>query len=295
MEVSLNFQAVLDTLKLRMKLVGAVAFLNCVGGIFYFVGGGVPLLSPIASSNRGPFGRSALPTWENTLFVAGSLCYALASLNLLFMWRGEQFGGGLLTQLNELTQGKHVQIHDFRRAFNEEEEHKVIVRAPKEPEISNGQSSPKLSKESAAAVSFADGSGSKSKEGAQASKPMSKRALAFLSLYVFSGAVAWFNTCASMNDVNTSVTFASIMSGHWFTTFIFIHMILLLHSAGTRMPKQQPYRYLFIGMRLAMVLLTIDAILYFGYDLRTRFHFDAFNVERIWDRPAISPQVAASD
>jgi len=110
------------------------------------------------------------------------------------------------------------------------------------------------------------------------SKPMSFRGVAFQVVYVLSASAAWFNTCTSMDSTNESPIFASIMSVHWLTTFILVHMILLLHSAGTRMPKQQPCRLLMLLMRAVMVLLTVDAIAYFGYDLRKRY---LFKVERI--------------
>jgi len=182
--------------KLPTTLVWWASLLNFLGGVLYFISS-LPCLSSMSS---------------NASTCIGSLLYATAGVLSLWMWRGEQFGLTLLSQLNAVARENGLQLghrhHDGA----------IVV-----PQKACGALQPKT---------------------------FSLRGMTFLLVYTLSCVLSGLNCCFGGGYMGTqSRDFSMLFESMLY--LVIMHMVLLLHSAGLqRIPKQQPYRVLMLLLRL---------------------------------------------
>jgi len=212
--------------RLPVTLVWWVSFLNFTGGIcFLFCS-----LPSVISGDE-----------VKVCSAVGSVMYYITGMLSLCMWRGEQFGLALISDLNDVHREAGTQI--------------AVQRCP---HTGAAKIQPVASPDTVTEAQLSE----------VVNPALSRHALVVLSLYVVCGAVQILNACAASarvqafdldshlwHDVNNFLA-ATI-------TVFAVHMFIILTSACVRMPKEEPYHTLTIMMRVMVVIILCKSLLSF--------------------------------
>jgi hypothetical protein len=232
----------------------AVALLNCVGGLAFFLGGYAELFSHHSSA------------FINFVYLAGSSAYTAAAILFLVMWQGNDFGGTLLSQLN-------------RAIYHGE----VVSIEPGDNKNGGGAAKGSNSPQSGLRVRLVRDTFSRRLSDAfsigpviepQGSHKLSLRGVASLCIY------CWLFVCTTINLL-MGVLLHTPRRNLADTAMIFIWMlgvkvVLVIHSAITTVPNEQPYRF---AMQSMWFLLASAAVVQ-TYDLTTSIPFGDWTVPR---------------
>jgi hypothetical protein len=212
-----------------------VACLNCLGGVGFFLGGAAELL---AHDYHG---------FINFNYVAGSALYSIASAFLLVMWQGNDFGGSLLNQLNQsMCAGSTVDV-------TSKGQDGVCVRVQRQRRhtLSVGAS---VVESLGRRLSLApvNGTNLTESEGKKKTK-LSLRGVLSLCIY------CWLFVCTNVNFLIGIILHRSgerafsevAMTLVW---ILAVKLVLVVHSAITTVPNEQPYRFAMQSMWFLLVL-----------------------------------------
>jgi len=235
----------------------AVAWLNLVGGVGFFIGGLVEL-----------FAHHYHTVIHGCLLVGWSL-NSIAGVLLLIMWRGNDFGGSLLSQLNShISSGNVVSIEQGSEGVQISLEKKP--ERERRPSISDRMSSA-ISKVRKMSDAMTDTITHKAPDAARKisesvhdtfsleshkhEATLSLRGVISLSMY------CWLFVCTTINFV---MGLLLVPTGHrsicdvamTLVWMLVIKVVLVVHSAVTTIPNEQPYRF---AMQTTRFLLVVAA------------------------------------
>lgn len=168
-------------------------------------------------------------------FAIGISCFVITGILFIVMWRSNDFGFALIGQLNDaLRAGGHITLTSSTNG-NVTIRHGTEVQAPQTRQQQS---------EANSEVSVGERG------------RLSVRGVVFLSLY------CWLLACTGINLVVSSFR-AEGWSRHamdivncWLWMLIVL-LVLLIHSAVTHVPNQQPYRFAMISMRVVLLGATL--------------------------------------
>lgn len=212
-------------------LSSAIAWLNCTGGLCFFLGGAMELFW----HHHVAFIRLA--------YLVGSLEYTVASALLLVMWQGNDFGGTLLNQLNHaICAGSTVNITPSPPVSGGEGKDGLLVRVGG----SARKTVRKMSNVGMEHLSNAFGIVQ------SAQTKVSLRDVVSLCI------CCWLFVCTTANLVLGLIL---LQSGHrdiadvamtliW---ALVVKVVLVVHSAITTVPNEQPYRFAMQSMRFLLL------------------------------------------
>lgn len=225
-----------------------VAICNLVGGLNFF-------LSCAATIGAEP-SNAAVAFGHFNLWM-GAICYCLGGMLLIVMWRANDFGLCLMNQLNNAAKSGHgVEIGAQGEGLTMRLRHTLTGNLP-------------------TALIAAS-------EVARDGQHLSIRGVSFLVCYCFLFSVSYVN-CVNVyaygeSDLRHFTDFA--MAFIWILTVI---IVLVVHSAVTNAPNQQPYRMAMFSMRFILFCATVvQSVVLFSsmsdlHDFGHRRHFpDAF-------------------
>eukprot|EP00933_Yihiella_yeosuensis_P040913 TRINITY_DN35325_c0_g1_i1.p1 TRINITY_DN35325_c0_g1~~TRINITY_DN35325_c0_g1_i1.p1 ORF type:complete len:560 (+),score=82.50 TRINITY_DN35325_c0_g1_i1:161-1840(+) len=228
-----------------------------LGGVFFFLGGVCEVIhnriwaSPPTTfvwwtsvfNFTGGFGfwMSACPNivgeHADAVVVVSTLLYFCGSVWMLCMWRGEQFGMALISNLNRVQRKEGTQIA-VRSDPNTNTTQIVPMQPGSQYVLTNIES--------------------------LVQPQLTRRALMFVLLCVLCTVLQILNTCEvlaapwefepSQHAVYRRL-FCEISDG--FISLSAVHMVLAFNSACLKMPSEEPYHALTLMMRFTVFLVTI--------------------------------------
>lgn len=232
-----------------------------VGGFFFWVGGLCEVVHNRVWANLpntlvwwtsilnfiggADFWLSACPNivgeYATFISVKGTVIYLLGAILSLLMWRGEQFGLALISNLNRVTRNSGTQI-SLRKDKLSGVTQVVPVSAPEEGSL-------ELMDEVVAPA-------------------LSWRGLLFVIMCVLCGTSQLLNLCEVMaapwefeRSVKTTTRHIAVECISSFVSVVGVHMVILLNSVNVRIPKEQPYHVLTKMMRLLLTMITFQSIM----------------------------------
>ncbi|CAE8637552.1 unnamed protein product [Polarella glacialis] len=191
------------------------------------------------------FGLSAFPnltgSWGTPIWVGGTMMFLVAAMLSLFMWRGEQFGLSLISNLNRVSRDKGTQIvvrKDEARNITEIGINPLLVA-----DRSDDQKLDDIDKHVQAKLSI--------------------RGLLFVVMCVLGGTAQLLDLCEVCaapwefeSSPNTRVQHLIVEVTGGIVNVIGIHLIILLNSICVEVPEEQPYRFLTFSMHFLLTAIT---------------------------------------
>lgn len=225
-----------------VEWLGASAgVLNTVGGLAFLLGAAAGLLWRAA--------HARLTVFIGIAYLVGSVLYTLSSLVLLKMWRSNDFGLTLLSQLNRaLHAGRTVRVVPFGLpgAYNLR-----LRRQASAPEVP-------VFFVAAAAASQDAAEEAQQGEGQGARKMLDLRGVAFVTV------MCWLLVALTMNLLIGALWRTHTRDIHvaslWRMNFVgvlAVSVLLVVHSTVTSVPKEQPYWFAMQATRSIVLLAAI--------------------------------------
>lgn len=191
------------------------------------------------------FWLSACPNivGEHATFIGvkGTVIYLVGSICSLCMWRGEQFGLALISNLNRVQRNSGTQI-----ALRKDKSSGVTQVVP-------------VSAQEKGSLELMD---------KVVSPALSWRGLLFVVMCVLCGTSQLLNLCEIMaapwefeRSVKTTARHIASECISSLVSVVGVHMVILLNSVNVRIPKEQPYHVLTKMMRLLLAMITFQSIL----------------------------------
>lgn len=194
-----------------MRVIWWAAFSNFIGGVGYFVGAWVEVFSP-----------NSLQV-ENMGYLIGSLAYVVGSSLCMVLWRSDDFGLTLLTQINLAVM--HGKVFSVTQAAPGS----IEVRVAKHRANSSGDEADK-----------------------KAGETFSLRGAMFICIYCWLFAATLMNCVISIFWAETGMRHATDLSMNLLWLFIVI-IVLVIHSSITTAPNVEPYRTAMFFARFVLV------------------------------------------
>eukprot|EP00930_Biecheleria_cincta_P099381 TRINITY_DN91004_c0_g1_i1.p1 TRINITY_DN91004_c0_g1~~TRINITY_DN91004_c0_g1_i1.p1 ORF type:complete len:505 (+),score=66.01 TRINITY_DN91004_c0_g1_i1:88-1602(+) len=191
------------------------------------------------------FWLSACPSivgeYATLVSVKGTVVYLLGAILALCMWRGEQFGLSLISNLNRVHRNSGTQIA-VRTDRSTGASQVVPVSAPEKGSL-------KLMDE-------------------VVTPKLSWRGLLFVIMCVLCGTSQLLNLCGVIaapwefeRGERTTLRHIASECIAGLVSVVGVHMVILLNSVNVRIPKEQPYHLLTKMMRLLLTLLTLQSVM----------------------------------
>ncbi|CAJ1337965.1 unnamed protein product, partial [Effrenium voratum] len=183
--------------------------------------------------------------WVTPIGFTGTILYLIAAILGLCMWRGEQFGLSLISNLNRVHRHSGTQI--AVRTDHNTGVQQVVPITPSAPSQQN------IKLDNVDNVLQAK---------------LSWRGLSFVVVCTLWGASSLLSVCtvpaAPWEYESTSATRRRHLASQEMTSLVHAigaHCIILLNSVSVHVPSEEPYRALTLAMRLLVMVLTIQCVM----------------------------------